>query len=70
MLLICLFRDNNLTFLCLRISQVMMLVKYFFSKIGGIVDMERAYKFHELLATTHTMNHLSVVEFGNKWVAF
>lgn len=47
-----------------------MLVKHFFSMIGGIVGTEYAYDFHELLAITHTMKHLSVVEFGNKWVSF
>ena len=36
------------------------------SKIGGTNWNERAYDFHELLNTTNTLNHLSVVEYvGN-----
>jgi hypothetical protein len=36
----------------------------FFSKIGGMVGMERAYDFYELVNCTNTFNHVVVIEYG------
>ena len=39
--------------------------EFFFSRIGGMNGLERAYDFHELVNTANTLNHISVVEYGN-----
>lgn len=36
----------------------------FFSKVGGMVGMERAYDFQELLGAANIVNHLSQLEYG------
>ena len=40
----------------------------FFSKVGGMVGMERAYDFQELLGTTNIVNHLSQIEYGRNGI--
>ena len=42
----------------------------FFSKIGGMVGMERAYDFQELLGAANTVNHLSQIEYGGNGLKF
>ena len=42
----------------------------FFSKIGGMVGLERAYDFNELVNTANTLNHLSGIEYGQNGLAF
>ena len=40
----------------------------FVSKIGGMVGLERAYDFHELVNTTNTINCLAALEYEeNGW---
>jgi hypothetical protein len=36
----------------------------FFSKIGGMVAMEHAYDFFELVNCTNTFNHVVAIEYG------
>ena len=36
----------------------------FFSRIGGMNGLERAYDFHELVNTANTLNHMSALEYG------
>ena len=42
----------------------------FFSKVGGMVGMERAYDFRELLGAANTINHLSQIEYGKNGIKF
>ena len=42
----------------------------FFSKIGGMVGLERAYDFHELVSTANTLNQLSGIEYGENGLKF
>ena len=42
----------------------------FFSKVGGMVGMERAYDFQELLGAANTINHLSQIEYGGNGIKF
>lgn len=42
----------------------------FFSKIGGMNGMERAYDFHELVSCANTLNHLSQIEYGENGMKF
>jgi hypothetical protein len=42
----------------------------FFSKVGGMLGMERAYEFHELGRVANTMNQLSEVEYGKNGLQF
>jgi hypothetical protein len=42
----------------------------FFSKIGGMVGLERAYDFHEVVGTAHTFNHLSGIDYGKNGLQF
>ena len=42
----------------------------FFSRIGGMNGLERAYDFHELVNTANTLNHISAVEYGNNGLVF
>ena len=35
----------------------------FFSKIGGMVGLERAYDFHEIVNTTNILNNLASIEY-------
>jgi hypothetical protein len=42
----------------------------FFSKIGGMVGLERAYDFHELVNTANTVNRLAAVEYGANGLKF
>ena len=42
----------------------------FFSKIGGMVGLERAYDFHELVNCANTFNHLSSIEYGENGLKF
>jgi hypothetical protein len=42
----------------------------FFSKIGGMVDMERAYDFQELVNYANTLNQLAAVEYGGNGLQF
>jgi hypothetical protein len=44
--------------------------KIFFSKIGGMCGMERAYDFSELLNCANTLNHLSAIEYGENGLKF
>lgn len=48
----------------------MTVVKLFFSKIGGMVGLERGYDFNELLNTANTLNHLFGIEYGENGLAF
>ena len=69
-LLICHFRDR-----CLDLGVPLHLTgsdscEVFFSQIGGMNGLERAYDFHELVNTANTLNHISVVEFGKNGLAF
>jgi hypothetical protein len=42
----------------------------FFSKVGGMLGMECAYDFHELVRATNTMNQLSEVEYSENGLQF
>jgi hypothetical protein len=42
----------------------------FFSKVGGIQGMERAYDFHELVNCANTLNHLAAIEYGDNGLKF
>lgn len=42
----------------------------FFSQIGGMNGMERAYDFHELVSCANTLNHLSQIEYGENGMKF
>ena len=42
----------------------------FFSKIGGMVGLEKAYDFHELVNTANTINRLAGIEFGENGLQF
>jgi hypothetical protein len=42
----------------------------FFSRIGGMQGMERAYNFHELINCANALNQLSVVEYGENGLQF
>jgi len=42
----------------------------FFSKVGGMVGMERAYDFQELLGAANTVNRLSQMEYGSNGLKF
>jgi hypothetical protein len=42
----------------------------FFSKIGGMCGMERAYDFQELLNCTNALNHLAAIEYGENGLKF
>ena len=42
----------------------------FFSKIGGMVGMERAYDFHELVSIANTLNRLSEIEYSENGLQF
>jgi hypothetical protein len=42
----------------------------FFSKVGGMSGMERAYDFHELARAANTMNQLSEVEYDENGSQF
>jgi hypothetical protein len=44
--------------------------KVFFSKIEGMVGLERAYDFHEVVGTAHTLNHLSSIEYAENGLQF
>ena len=69
-LLLCHFRDNYP-----HLSVPFHLTgsdacEIFFSKVGGMVGMERAYDFHELLSSANTVNHLSQIEYGGNGIKF
>lgn len=42
----------------------------FFSKIGGMQRMERAYDFHKLVSATNTLNHLASHSVRGQWAKF
>ena len=42
----------------------------FFSKIGGMVGMERAYDFHEIMSIANTLNRLSGIEYSENGLQF
>ena len=68
--LICHFRDR-----CSDLGVPLHLTgsdscEVFFSQIGGMNGLERAYDFHELVNTANTLNHISAVEFGKNGLAF
>ena len=42
----------------------------FFSKIGGMVGMECAYDFHELVGIANTLNRLSGIEYSENGLQF
>jgi hypothetical protein len=42
----------------------------FFSRIGGMQGMERAYNFHELINCANALNQLSAVEYGENGLQF
>jgi hypothetical protein len=42
----------------------------FFSKVGGMQGMERAYDFHELVNCANTLNHLAAIEYGDNGLQF
>lgn len=42
----------------------------FFSKVGGMQGMERAYDFHELVNCANTLNQLSAIEYGDNGLKF
>jgi hypothetical protein len=70
LLLICHFRDRYFHLhapLHLTWSDA---YKKKFSKIGEMVGLECVYNFHELVGTTHTLNQLVAVEYGNKKLMF
>jgi hypothetical protein len=46
------------------------LYEIFFSKVGGIQGMERAYDFHELVNCANTLNHLAAIEYGDNGLKF
>jgi hypothetical protein len=42
----------------------------FFSKVGGMQGMERAYDFHELLGCANTINYLARIEYRDNGLKF
>ena len=42
----------------------------FFSKVGGMLEMEKAYDLHELLGDANIVNHLSQIEYGGNGIKF
>jgi hypothetical protein len=42
----------------------------FFSRIGGMQGMERAYNFHELINCANALNQLSAIEYGENGLQF
>ena len=42
----------------------------FFSKVGGMVGMERSYDFHELVSCANIVNHLSAIEYRGNSIKF
>jgi hypothetical protein len=42
----------------------------FFSKVGGMQGMERAYDFHELVSCANILNHLAAIEYGDNGLKF
>jgi hypothetical protein len=46
------------------------LYEIFFSKVGGIQGMERAYDFHELVNCANMLNHLAAIEYGDNSLKF
>ena len=42
----------------------------FFSKVGGMQGMERAYDFQELVGCANTVNHLAAIEYGSNGLQF
>jgi hypothetical protein len=42
----------------------------FFSRVCGMVGMERAYNFHELINCANSLNLLSTVEYGKNGLKF
>lgn len=42
----------------------------FFSKVGGMVGMERAYDLNELMSSVNALNHLSTIEYGENGLHF
>jgi hypothetical protein len=69
-LLISLFREKYPTFLVPLHLTGSESCEMFFSKIGGMVGMERAYDFHELVRCANTLNQLAKVEYGSDGLKF
>jgi hypothetical protein len=69
-LLICLFRDKYPSLLVPLYLTGSDACEIFFSKIGGMVGMERAYDFHELIRCANTLNQLAAVEYGTNGLQF
>jgi len=44
--------------------------EFIFSKIEGMVGLERAYDFHELVNATNTINRLAGIEYGENGLQF
>jgi hypothetical protein len=42
----------------------------FFSKVGGMQGIERAYDFHKLVNCANILNHLTAIEYGNNGLRF
>ena len=66
-LLICLFRDKVPARSSLTGSDA---CKILFSKVGGMVGMERIYDFHELIKCANILNHLVAEEYGTNGFHF
>ena len=69
-LLICLFRDRY-HFLPLPLHLTHSdACEIFFSKVDGMVGMERAFNFHKLIRSANTLNQLATVEHGTNGLQF
>ena len=44
--------------------------EFFFSKVGGMQGMERAYDFQELVGCANTVNQLAAIEYGENGLQF
>lgn len=42
----------------------------FYSEIGGMVGLKRAYDFHKVASTTNMLNHLSFIEYAENDLKF
>ena len=70
LLLICHFHDKFLSLIVPFHLTRSDSYEVFFSKVGGMVGMERAYDFQELLGAANTINRLSHIEYEGNGIKF
>lgn len=69
-LLICHFQDRYSNLLVPLYLMGSNSYEIFFSKIGGMMGLQRLRGLHELINTTNTLNHLSTIEYNENGMKF